>query len=144
MPRFRLGLRQRLLTVAVLLLAVGCTPPLARQQEYFARSNDPAAEARAAAQHTVGHFRALQAAQHACARTPVPDVPSPDAPSRAEPGPDAAAARAALAELCATAPRPPPGSARGPTLNAHQRWVQGEVRELPDASRTAASAGGGP
>ena len=58
------------------------------------------------------------------------------------PNPAFAAAREALAGLCATPPGPP-AAAYGGTSNAYRRWVEDQVRELPEPSETAASAAGG-
>ena len=93
-------------------------------------------------QHTVSHQLALQAAQRACA-TPVPAAP----PSHSRfAGPDlgSPAAREALAEVCAgIVARTAAVSAHGATSNAHRRWVEDQVRELPAPSETASSVGGG-
>ena len=69
------------------------------------------------------------------------------APGEAElpsgPNPGSAAAREALADLCAT-PARPPVAAYGAASNAYRRWVEDQVRELPAPSETAAygAAGG--
>ena len=129
----------RVAATAVLLAAFasGCMRPLAVQDEYFSSTSRSIANANAAALRTVRHHRALQEAKHACPR-----------PARAAPasGRDARApfAPAALARLCAsTAAQPRPVSAHGATSNAYRRWAEDEVRELPDPSETAASAGDG-
>ena len=129
----------RIAATAVLLAAFasGCMRPLAVQDEYFSSTSRSIANANAEALGTVRHHRALQAAKHACPR-----------PARAAPAPSGDAglpfAPAALARLCAsTAVQPRPVSAHGSTSNAYRRWAEDEVRELPDPSETAASAGGG-
>ena len=136
------GLLERTGRVAatVVLLAAfasGCMRPLALQDEYFSSTSRAIANANAEALGTVRHHRARQAAKHACRR-----------PARSGPvaGDDVGspAAQTALARLCASADaQPPPVSAHGSTSNAYRRWVEDRVRELPDPSETAASAGGG-
>ena len=133
------GLRRSRVAAATLLgiLAAGCNRPLALQHEYFWPTSGPAARTSVQVQHALSHQLALQAAQRACA-TPVPAAPPP--------GPDlgSPAAREALAEVCAgTVARPAAVSAHGATSNAHRRWVEDRVRELPDPSETASSVGGG-
>ena len=129
----------RVAATAVLLTAFvsGCMRPLALQDEYFSSTSRSIANANAETLRTVRHHRALQTAKHACPRparsapASAGDVGSPFAP-------------AALARLCAsTAVQPRPVSAHGSTSNAYRRWAEDEVRELPDPSETAASAGGG-
>ena len=136
------GLRERtgrVAATAVLLAAFvsGCMRPLALQDEYFSSTGRSIANANAEALRTVRHHRALQAAKHACPR-PARSSPAP----AGDVGPPFA--QAALARLCASAAaQPRPVSAHGSTSNAYRRWAEDEVRELPDPSETAASAGGG-
>ena len=136
------GLRERtgrVAATAVLLAAFasGCMRPLALQDEYFASTSRSIANANTVALRTVRHHRALQTAKHACPRP----ARSTLAPAR-DTGPPFA--QAALARLCAsTVAQPRPVSAHGSTSNAYRRWAEDEVRELPDPSETAASAGGG-
>ena len=129
----------RAAAAAVLLaaLASGCMRPLAVQDEYFSSPGRSIARANAEALGTVRHHRALQAAQHACPRPARSAAPS---------GPDLGAPvhQAALAGICAsTVAQPPPASAHGSLSNAYRRWLEDQVRELPDPSETAASAGDG-
>ena len=140
-------------TLVLAALAAGCWRPLAVQHEYFAPTAGSAAQAASDAHHAVSRYRALQAAQRACA-APMPAASaSPVSPasrsgfataSSAALGPDpgAAAAREALADLCA-APARPPVAAYGGVSDAYRRWVEDRVRELPATSETAASAAGG-
>ena len=124
--------------VAAVVLATGCTRPLAVQHEYFRPGSGVAALASVKATHTVSHHRALQAAQRACG--------SPDLPEAAVPGPEmgAEAATLALAETCAkTVAKTGSVAAHGATANAFRRWTEDQVRELPATSETASSAGGG-
>ena len=138
---------RRVLAVAVLLsfasLGSGCWRPLAHQHEYFSTLGGTAGRISAEAHHTVDHYRALQAASHACpslafaghgAASP-PSVPSPDASVAAE-------GRDALAALC-DSPGRPGVAAHGGALNAYGRWVQDAVRDLPSTSQTGAGAAGG-
>jgi len=129
----------RVAATAVLLAAFasGCMRPLALQDEYFSSTSRSIANANAEALRTVRHHQALQTAKHACPR-----------PARSEPASagdvGSSFAPAALARLCASAAaQPRPVSAHGSTSNAYRRWAEDEVRELPDPSETAASAGGG-
>ena len=118
-------------------LVCGCMRPLALQDEYFSSTSRSSENANADTLGTVRHHQALQAVRHACRRR---------ARSAAAAGGDAGSpfAPAALARLCASeAAHPRPVSAHGSMSNAYRRWVEDDVRELPDASDTAASAGGG-
>ena len=131
--------------VAILLaaLATGCARPLAIQHEFFEPSGGVADRIGTRAWHAVGHHRAQQVARHACgssAAAPVPagEVPVPTGPAAGF----TAANREALAVLCADG-EPAPAAAYGGTSNAYRRWVEDQVRELPAASETAASAAGG-
>ena len=131
--------------VAAMVLATliaGCVRPLSVQHEYFSPLNGSTAGTTERTRHVVSHNRALQAAQHRCP----PPVHATVAPgeTRTPDGPDigSTAAREALADLCATLVRSSE-AAYGGTSNAYRRWVEDEVRELPDASETAAGAAGG-
>ena len=126
----------------LIMLIAGCVRPLSVQHEYFSPLNGSTAGATERTRHVVSHNRALQAAQHRCpllvhASVAPGETNTPD-------GPDigSTAAREALADLCATLVRSPE-AAYGGTSNAYRRWVEDEVRELPDASKTAAGAAGG-
>ena len=125
-------------TLALLAaFASGCMRPLAVQDEYFSSTGRSIPNASAEALRTVRHHRALQAAKHACPR------PARSAPASAG-GAGPPSAPAALARLCAsTEAHARPVSAHGATSNAYRRWVEDRVRELPDPSDTAASAGDG-
>ena len=130
--------------VGVLLAALGtgCVRPLAVQHEFFSPASGAADRVSTQTQHTLSHHRAMQVARHAC-RSPAPATASPDESNApGGPNPAFAAAREALAELCAT-PQGPPAAAYGGTSNAYRRWVEDQVRELPEPSETAASAAGG-
>ena len=133
----------RIVAAALLAaLAAGCVRPLAVQNEFHAPSSGTIAGISERTRHAVSHHRALQAARHRCAPT-VPATVTPYVAERRE-GPDlgTAAARKALAELCAT-PARPPVAAYGATSNAYRRWVEDQVRDLPETSETAAGAAGG-
>ena len=128
-----------LLVLFASLAAGGCNRPLAVQDEYFSAARGSPARAREETLHFVSHHRALQVAQHSCAATPV----AAGAPPRttgvaAAPELGSAAAHDALHRLCASLPLPPPVHAQGAVSNAYRRWVEDNVRELPDASETAA------
>ena len=124
------------------LLGAGCVRPLALQHEFYSPASAAADSIRIRTQHVVGHHRARQVARHACrSHSPAP-VPPEETGARAGLDLGNAAARAALAELCAT-PARPPVAAYGGASNAYQRWVEDRIRDLPEASETAASAAGG-
>ena len=128
---------------AVLLAAFasGCMRPLAVQDEYFSSTSRSIARANAETLRTVRHHHALQAALRACPR-PAPSAPAPASASGRDAG--APSAPEALARLCASAEaQPRPVSAHGSTSSAYRRWVEDEVRELPEPTATAASVGDG-
>ena len=130
---------------AVILLAglcAGCSGPLAWQHEFFLPLGRSADRIGTQAQHATSHHRALQAAQRACRTREGAPALQDERNLPAGPNPAMPAARQALAELCATRGRPP-AAAYGGVSNAYRRWVEDEVRELPEASETAASAAGG-
>ena len=131
----------RAAAAAVVLLAAlasGCMRPLAVQDEYFASTGRSIAKANAETLRTVRHHQALQAALRACPPPPAPSAPASGRDTGAPPAP------AALAGLCASAEgQPRPVSAHGATSSAYRRWVDDQVRELPDPTETATSAGGG-
>ena len=145
-PGRRPGLRHRPAAVTAVMLAAfaaGCMRPLAVQDEYFAPMGGAVARASVETRHAVSHDRALQAAQRACPATAA--LAPRLEPGRPAGGPDRGrvAARDALAEVCAaTIARTAPVSAHGAASNAHRRWVEDEVRELPAPSETASSIGG--
>ena len=127
-------------SVLLTVLASGCMRPLAVQDESLAPGSDSIAKSRGETLHAVRHQLAFQAVRRACASSPVPRGDD------TWPGPDrgATAARDALAALCAsTDASPAPVAAYGSSSNAHRRWVEDRVRELPKPSETAAAAAGG-
>lgn len=131
--------RSSIPVLAVLLplsLSVGCHQPLALQDSYFAPGNSNSAQLRRDALQALRYNRALQSARRSC---PVTALPAVDAPGGSDRG---AVRRAALGRVCAEAPSPTV-AARGGTENAYRRWIEDRVRELPDASATAAAAAGG-
>ena len=145
-PGRRPGLRRApaaATAVVLAALAAGCMRPLAVQDEYFAPMGGAVARASMETRHALSHHRALQAAQRACPATAAPALPLE--PGHPAAGPDRgwSAARDALGEVCATTvARTAPVSAHGAASNAHRRWVEDEVRELPAPSETASSVGG--
>ena len=138
--------RRRSRIAAVMLLAAlgtGCLRPLAVQHEFFSPTNGTADRISMQTQHAIDHHRALQGARHACRSTGAVTASQgvtnvPDGPSSGF----AATADEALAELCASQRRPAP-AAYGATSNAYRRWVEDQVRDLPEAAETAAAAAGG-
>lgn len=129
--------------ILLIALAAGCARPLAVQHEFFDPLNGTAHRIGTQAQHAIGHHRAQQIARHACGSSTAAPVPSGEAPVPGGPAAGFAAAnRAALVDLCADGERAP-AAAYGGTSNAYRRWVEDQVRELPAASETAASAAGG-
>ena len=153
-PRPPAGVAAAVLLAALAFLAAGCVRPLAVQSEYFAPGAGTIAKVGAVTRQTVSHHRALQAAQRACTDPEAPAAPPPGPDLAAAPGPDlsvapgpdlsVAPARDALANVCATTvARKGPVRAHGATSQAYERWVKGQVRELPSPSETAAGAAGG-
>ncbi|MDE0458309.1 MAG: hypothetical protein OXI15_13530 [Chromatiales bacterium] len=136
--------------ILLMALAAGCARPLAVQHEFFEPSSGNADRIGTQTGHVVGHHRALQVVRHACgssAAAPAPagetNVPAGEGGVPAGPAAGFAAAnRAALADLCADV-EGAPAAAYGGTSNAYRRWVEDNVRSLPAASETAASAAGG-
>ena len=119
-----------------LLLSAGCYEPLALQDPYFALGSPNAAAHGADALQAVRYNRALQSARRSCPAAPPPAVDAPGGPGRA------ATRRAALARLCPHMPAPSV-AALGSSEGAYRRWIEDRVRELPEASATAAGAAGG-
>ena len=142
LPSFR-RLSRIASTMLLVALCTGCVRPLAVQHEFFEPLNGSADRIGMQTRHAIGHHRALQAARFACGSNAAAPVPAeeanvPDGPSAGF----AAANRKALADLCAAGGQTP-AAAYGGTSNAYRRWVEDQVRELPAASETAASAAGG-
>ena len=130
---------------AILLAALtaGCARPLAVQHEFFEPTSGVADRIGTQAGHAIGRHRAQQVAQHACGSNAATPVPAGEARGPAGPAAGFAAAnRTALVELCAEVEQTPT-TAYGGTSNAYRRWIEDEVRDLPAASETAASAAGG-
>ena len=122
--------------------AAGCGHPLAFQHEFFAPLSGTADRIGNRARHAVSHHRALQAAQRACGSgTASALLPADEADLRGGTNSRFEAARGALADICATPVRPV--AAHGAGSDAYRRWVEDQVRDLPGASETAASATGG-
>ena len=116
--------------------------PVVAPQDDSSPTSATAYSIRIQTQYAVSHHRARQVARHACrSHSPAP-VPPEETSAQAGPDLGNAAARAALAEVCAT-PARSPVAAYGGASNAYRRWVEDQVRDLPEASETAASAAGG-
>lgn len=132
------------IAAAMLLAALGagCVRPLAVQHEFFSPVNGSADRISTQTQHAVNHRRALQAARHACGSEAAAPVPPEATNVPAGPNLGFVSAREALVELCDSQGRPPV-AAYGGVSNGYRRWVEDEVRELPEVSDTAASAAGG-
>ncbi len=133
------------IAAAMLLAALcaGCGRPLALQHEFFEPLSGSADRIGTQARHAISHHRALQIARQACGTSAA--APAPAEETSAPGGPDsgfAAANREALAALCASEGRRTE-AAYGGASNAYRRWVEDEVRELPETAETAAPAAGG-
>lgn len=126
----------------IAVLGAGCVRPLGVQHEFYSPTSATADRIRIQTQHAISRHRARQVARHACGPHSPAAVPPEETSARARPDLGNAAARAALAELCAT-PARSPVAAHGGASNAYRRWVEDQVRDLPEASETAASAAGG-
>ena len=124
------------------MLATGCVRPLSVQHDYFSPLNGSSAGIGMQTQHAVSRHLALQAAQHGCPAQTPPSTRRSAGKLPGGPNLGSVAAREAQADLCATPVRPP-AAAHGATSNAYRRWVEDEVRELPELSDTAAGAAGG-
>lgn len=124
-------------------LATGCVQPLAVQNEFYSPLTGTADRIGAHTELTVSHHRALQAAQRVCG-TPLSAAMARDTTNHGASGPvpGSSSAHRDLVSLCAT-PTRPPVAAHGATSNAYRRWVEDRVRELPEATETAAGAAGG-
>ena len=135
-PRFRYLCRGlcAVAALASLPLLVGCQQPLAVHDPYFRPGITSPAVQDAEARGVVRYHRALQMARQSCS---VPAASMRDEPEFLE-----GSGRAALAHVCAGRPGPPTG-AHGGISNAYRRWVEDQVRELPEAAATAAGAAGG-
>ena len=142
-PALLVPLRGAALFLILSLASAGCVRPLAVQDEYLAASRS-SARSRVATQHLVSHHRAMQVARHSCSviRTHS-GAPSGNVPPSAGPEIGTSVASEALRRLCASMPPQHPVTAHGASSNAYQRWLDDNVRELPEASETAASAAGG-
>ena len=141
----KLSIQHHARIAAVILLAglgAGCVRPLAVQHEFFSPLNRSADRIGTQTQDATSHHRALQVVRHACGTQAAAPVSQDERNLPAGPNPVMPAARQTLAELCAT-PGRPPAAAYGGVSNAYRRWVEDEVRELREASETAASAAGG-
>lgn len=142
LPSFHRG---SLFTAAMppVALGTGCVRPLASQHDFFSPLSGTADRIGMQTRQAVSHHRAPQVAHHACG--PKAAVAAPQEVTNVPDGPNSACAATgdeALAGLCATRSHPS-AAVYGGTSNAYRRWVEDEVRELPDATETAASAGGG-
>ena len=137
LPSFR---HQSRIATAMLLAALcaGCGRPLALQHEFFKPLSGSADRIGTQARHAISHHRAQQFARFACgSNAAAEETGVPEGPGSGF----AAANREALAELCASEGRP--AAAHGGASNAYRRWVEDQVRELPETSETAAPAAGG-
>ena len=143
-PALLFPLRGAALLLFLSLASTGCMRQLAVQDEYFAPASESSSRSLLATRHLVSHHRALQVAQRSCSFAPIPsDHPPGNARPPAGPGMGYSVASEALRRLCASTPPRLPVAAHGASSNAYQRWVDDDVRELPEASETAASAAGG-
>lgn len=127
------------LATAALLLG-GCQERLAQRDSYFAPLSGLSASLHAETKHMVDYHRTLQAALRGCLDRHRLGASSDDAGIE---GMTAAGAGggAAHAQLCASSGLT--HAVHGAHLNGYRRWVEDEVRPLPDPSETASSIGGG-
>ena len=124
-------------------LCAGCGRPLALQHEFFEPLSGSADRIGTQARHAISHHGAQQFARFACRSNAAAPAPAEETGVPEGPGSEFAAAnREALAELCASEGRRP-AAAYGGASNAYRRWVEDQVRELPETSETAAPAAGG-
>ena len=134
------------IAAAMLLAALcaGCGRPLALQHEFFEPLSGSADRIGTQARHanrpspgTAGRPAGLWD-ERGPAPAPAEETSAPGGPGTGF----AAASREALATLCAAEERRPE-AAYGGASNAYRRWVEDDVRELPEAEETAAPAAGG-
>ena len=133
-------LRIALATLVVVSVS-GCFERLAQKHEYFAPTNDTNAEVRLEAERQLIHHRAVQVARRGCTeRGSFLSADSSGPPGITGAPQQMARAEDAWVRLCGD----PKGAyaAHGAPFNAHRRWVDDQVRELPEPSDTASSVGG--
>ena len=113
----------------------GCFTQLAVQEPYFSPLARVGQDNLAGSKQTLAAGRSMQKLQLACARAGSDPAASDDAE------PDAAGGKALEARCAAWRGRSP--ESHGAIQNAYGRWATDNLRPLPDASDTAASAAGG-
>ena len=126
------------LAVLIAVSVSGCFDRLAHKHDFFASASGTNATIGLETERFVGYHAALQAARRGCAKGGPIDV-SPSADSSGTPL-QAERAEDAFADLCGTSKGT--YAAHGAPFNGYRRWVEDQVRELPEPSDTAASVGG--
>lgn len=115
-------------------LSVACHEPLAVRDSFYASPAQSAAALETKTHRVLGHHQALQATRRTCLAPPPPEG------IRNRPGPGRAEIGEPSGDPCLRF-RPSPVASHGSALNAYRRWVGGQVRDLPDPSKTATRAG---
>ena len=115
-------------------LCVACHEPLAVRDSFYASPAQSAAALETKTHRVLGRHQALQATRRTCLAPPPPEG------IRNRPGPGRAEIGEPSGDPCLSS-RPSPVASHGSALNAYRRWVGGQVRDLPDPSKTATRAG---
>ena len=130
--------RRLSLAILIAVSVSGCFDRLAHKHDFFASASGTSATIGLETERFVGYHAALQAARRGCSkRGPIGVSPSADSsgtPLQAERAEDA------FADLCGTSKGT--HAAHGAPFNGYRRWVEDQVRELPEPSDTASSVGG--
>ena len=141
--KFRyLAIPLRLALALLLVVSVsGCLERLAQKDAYFASTNEVKARVRVETERILIHHRAVQVAQRGCTARDASQGARSSGPRGAAEAPlQEPLAEDAWVALCGA----PKGAyaAHGAFSNGHRRWVEDQVRELPESSDTASSIGG--
>ena len=129
--------RRRLSVGAAFLagaLCAACHEPLAVRNPFHGAPAQSAAALDTKTLQVLTQHRALQAVRRACS------APLPPGGIRIRPGLGSPETGKPPGDPCSMS-RPPPGASHGGILNAYRRWVDDQVRDLPDPSKTATRAG---
>lgn len=115
-------------------LCVACHEPLAIRNPFHGAPAQSAAALDTKTLQVLTHHRALQAVRRTCS------APLPPGRIRSRPGLGPPEIGKPSEDPCSRF-RPQPVVSHGATLNAYRRWVDDQVRDLPDPSKTATRAG---
>ena len=116
-------------------LCVACHEPLAVRNPFHGAPAQSAAALDTKTHQVLTRHRALQAVRRTCA------APSPPEGIRSGPSLRPPELGKTSGDPCSKF-QPAPVASHGGTLSAYRRWVDDQVRDLPDPSKTATRAGG--